>query len=158
MVIKSHRYMKKYFCSALFRMILLFSLLIINVDSNLAAVLPADVLSQLNGYNEVWTTPSTNGSPGSMPIGNGDVTANVWVENGGDLMMYIGKSDSWSEGTRLLKIGLTRIHFTPNPFTVGAPFNQTLDFYHGEIDITAGQAGSQVNLRVWIDANQPVVR
>jgi len=50
-------------------------------------------------------------------------------------MMYIGKSDSWSEGTRLLKIGRTRIHFAPNPFTVGAPFNQTLDFYHGEIDI-----------------------
>jgi hypothetical protein len=33
-----------------------------------------------------------------MPLGNGDITANVWVENnGGDLMMYIGKSDCWSE-------------------------------------------------------------
>ncbi|HWD90864.1 MAG TPA: DUF5703 domain-containing protein [Verrucomicrobiae bacterium] len=123
-----------------------------------AASLPADVLAQLNGYNETWDSPSTNGSPGSMPLGNGDITANVWVENGGDLMMYIGKSDSWSEGTRLLKIGRTRIHFSPNPFTAGAPFNQTLDFYHGEIDITAGPAGSQVSVRVWIDANQPVIR
>jgi alpha-L-fucosidase 2 len=41
---------------------------------------------------------------------------------------------------------------------VGAPFSQTLDFYHGEVDITAGQPGSQVSLRVWIDANQPVIR
>ncbi|HEY2082846.1 MAG TPA: DUF5703 domain-containing protein, partial [Verrucomicrobiae bacterium] len=123
-----------------------------------ASSLPADVLSQLNSYNEVWTSPSTNGSPGSMPLGNGDITANVWVENGGDLMMYIGKSDSWSEGTRLLKIGRARIHFAPNPFVAGAPFNQTLDFYHGEIDISAGQAGSQVSVRVWIDANQPVIR
>ncbi len=123
-----------------------------------AAILPADVLSQLNSYNEVWNSPSTNGSPGSMPIGNGDLTANVWAENGGDLMLYLGKSDSWSEGTRLLKIGRARIHFSNNPFAVGAPFTQTLDFYHGEIDITAGQIGSQIYLRIWADADQPVIR
>jgi len=138
--------------------ILLLGLLLAGSGQVRAATLPADVLSQLNSYNEAWTSPSTNGSPGSMPIGNGDITANVWVENGGDLMMYIGKSDSWSEGTRLLKIGRTRIHFTPNPFTVGAPFNQTLDFYHGEIDVTAGQPGARIYLRVWVDANQPVIR
>lgn len=93
-----------------------------------------------------------------MPLGNGDITANVWVENGGDLMLYIGKSDTWSEGTRLLKLGRTRIHFSPNPFAAGQPFNQTLDFYHGKIDITAGQPASPVNVRLWIDANQPVIR
>ncbi len=124
-----------------------------------AGTLPADVLSELNSYNLAWATPSTNGSAGSMPIGNGDITANVWVENnGGDLMLYVGKSDSWSEGTRLLKIGRVRTHFSPNPFAAGQPFNQTLNFYNGEIDITAGQSGSQVYLRVWIDANQPVIR
>src|SRR6266568_8090785 len=40
--------------------------------SLMATSLPADILSQLNTYAEVWTSPSTNGSPGSMPIGNGD--------------------------------------------------------------------------------------
>src|SRR5271168_2939759 len=124
-----------------------------------AAVLPPDVLNELNGYNVTWTTPSTNGSPGSMPIGNGDITANVWVENnGGDLVMYLGKSDAWSEGTRLLKIGRVRLHFSPNPFASGAPFSQTLNFYNGEMDITAGQSGSQVFLRIYADANQPVIR
>jgi hypothetical protein len=93
-----------------------------------------------------------------MPIGNGDITANVWVENGGDLVMYIGKSDSWSEGTRLLKIARERIQFSPNPFIVGAPFTQTLDLYHGKIDISAGPPGSQISVRLWIDANQPVIR
>lgn len=131
---------------------------VIWVNSLSAASLPADVLPQLNAYNEMWTSPSTNGSPGSMPIGNGDITANVWVENGGDLVMYIGESDSWSEGTRLLKIARERIQFSPNPFTVGAPFTQTLDLYHGKIDITAGPPGSQISIRVWIDANQPVIR
>jgi len=72
--------------------------------------------------------------------------------------MYIGKSDSWSEGTRLLKIARERIQFSPNPFAVGAPFTQTLDLYHGKIDIMAGPPGSQVSVRVWIDANQPVIR
>jgi len=81
-------------------------LLFLAVSFALAGTLPPDVLQELNGYNVTWTTPSTNGSPGSMPIGNGDITANVWVENnGGDLVMYLGKSDAWSEGTRLLKVG-----------------------------------------------------
>src|ERR1035438_2439529 len=84
---------------------LLFGLLIACSSDVRAASLPADVLAKLNSYNLAWTSPSTNGSPGSMPIGNGDLTANVWVEyNGGDLMLYLGKSDSWSEGTRLLKV------------------------------------------------------
>ena len=137
----------------------LLGILIFNTHNLQAGVLPSDVLSILNSYNVTWATPSTNGSPGSMPIGNGDITANVWVENnGGDLMMYIGKSDSWSEGTRLLKIGRVRAHFSPNPFASGLPFNQTLNFYNGEIDITAGQSGSQVYLRIYIEANQPVIR
>jgi alpha-L-fucosidase 2 len=123
-----------------------------------AALLPSDVLAKLNSYNVIWTTPSTTGSAGSMPIGNGDITANVWVESGGDLVMYIGKSDSWSEATRLLKVGETRFHFSPNPFASGQPFNQTLNYYNGEIDITAGQSGSQVTLRIYADANQPVIR
>jgi len=104
-----------------------------------AASLPPDVLAQLNTYNEVWTTPTANGSPGSMPLGNGDLTANVWVENGGDLMMYIGKSDTWSEGTRLLKLGRVRIHFSPNPFTVGAPFNRRSIFISAKLTLPPGK-------------------
>src|SRR5579863_4679521 len=92
-------------------------LLFLACSRAMAGTLPSDVLQQLNSYNVTWTTPSTNGSAGSMPIGNGDITANVWVENnGGDLVMYLGKSDAWSEGTRLLKIGRMRFRFSPNPF------------------------------------------
>jgi alpha-L-fucosidase 2 len=136
-----------------------FGLLILVCHCALAGILPPDVLNELNSYNVTWTTPSTNGSPGSMPIGNGDITANVWVENnGGDLVMYLGKSDAWSEGTRLLKIGRVRFRFSPNPFASSSPLSQTLNFYNGELDITAGQSGSQVFLRIYTDANQPVIR
>jgi hypothetical protein len=123
-----------------------------------AQTLASDVLSQLNAYNVSWNSASTTGSMASMPLGNGDITANVWVESSGDLMMYIGKSDTWSEGTRLLKVGRLRINISPNPFVAGNSFDQTLNLYKGEIEISAGKKGSKVNLKVWIDANQSVLR
>lgn len=120
--------------------------------------LPKDVLSKLNAYNVVWNTPSTNDSMKSMPLGNGDITSNVWVEENGDLMLYIGKSDTWSEATRLLKVGRVRIKFSSNPFTKGQPFEQKLNLHKGEIEITAGAKENKTTIRVWIDANQPVIR
>lgn len=86
--------------------------------------LPTDVQKQLNQYNVVWNTLSATGSMESMPLGNGDITANVWVEKGGDIMLYIGKSDTWSEATRLLKTGRVRIKLTPNPFIEDAFFHK----------------------------------
>jgi len=44
-------------------------------------------------YNIIWTTPGIN-SQGSMPIGNGDIGANVWVDDNGDLVFYISKTDA----------------------------------------------------------------
>lgn len=138
---------------------LLISLVLMCVSPVSAAKkqLPTDVLNQLNRYNVTWNTPSTTGSMESMPLGNGDITANVWVEKDGDLMLYIGKSDTWSEATRLLKVGRLRISLSPNPFT-DDNFVQTLNLYNGEINISAGSKGNSVELKIWIDANQPVVR
>lgn len=120
--------------------------------------LPPDVLKQLNHYNVSWNTLSTTGSMESMPLGNGDITANVWVEKGGDLMLYIGKSDTWSEATRLLKVGRVRINISPNPFKEDQYFTQTLNLYGGEINIQAGDYINKVNVKIWIDANNPVIR
>jgi len=33
----------------------------------------------------------------SMPIGNGDLAANVWTEQNGDLMLLVAKADAWTE-------------------------------------------------------------
>ena len=120
--------------------------------------LPKEVLTQLNKYNLTWDVASTNGSMKSMPLGNGDITANVWVEKDGDLMLYIGKSDTWSEATRLLKVGRVRINFSPNPFTGNVRFEQTLNLHKGEINIKVGERGNTIDIKVWIDANQSVVR
>ncbi|MCX7044877.1 MAG: DUF5703 domain-containing protein [Candidatus Sumerlaeota bacterium] len=110
----------------------------------------------LQTYNVVWKSPSADAS-GSMPIGNGEVGLNVWVEEGGDLQFYIARTDSWSECSRLLKLGKIRVSLSPNPFLKGAPFKQELILREGVIAITAGTPESAVELRVWVDASAPVI-
>jgi len=107
--------------------------------------------------NVVWERPSRDCS-GSMPIGNGQIGLNVWVEEDGDLLFYVATTDAWSENCRPLKLGRVRVNLSPNPFVKGSPFRQVLDLRHGEIEIAAGKGDAAVLLRVWVDANQPVVR
>ena len=93
-----------------------------------------------------------------MPLGNGDIGLNVWVEEGGDLRFYIGKSDAWSGLGRLLKLGGVRIRFDPNPFQAGAPFQQTLRLRQGAIEIAAGSGDGRIRTDIIVDANAPVIR
>ncbi|MBM3888667.1 MAG: hypothetical protein FJ388_06020, partial [Verrucomicrobia bacterium] len=119
---------------------------------------------ELERYNVVWKTPSQNAA-GSMPIGNGEVGLNVWVEEDGDLRFYIARTDAWSEASRLLKLGGVRVSLTPNPFTKGAPFRQELKLRDGRIEITTGDAGEpqskiqnlKSKIRIFVDANAPVI-
>jgi hypothetical protein len=93
-----------------------------------------------------------------MPLGNGDISINAWVETDGDLLLYIGKCDSWDENGRLLKLGRLRLHISNNPFGAGKPFRQTLHADRGEIEIASGESGGELRMRLWVDANRPVVR
>jgi len=125
-------------------------------------VCKADIVETVNSAplaacNVVWTTPSKDHN-GSMPIGNGDIGMNVWVEQNGDLMLLLSKTDAWSENCRLLKLGKVRVTLSPNPFAAGAPFKQTLRLRQGEITISAGPGEKAVELRIWVDANKPVIR
>jgi len=112
--------------------------------------------TELDRYNVVWDSPSRNAS-GSMPIGNGEIGLNVWVEEGGDLLFYISRTDSWSEACRLLKLGRVRLRLGSKPFAAGAPFRQELRLAEGCIQIDAGPADSRVQLKVFVDANAPVI-
>ncbi|WNR42783.1 DUF5703 domain-containing protein [Paenibacillus roseipurpureus] len=131
---------------------------IITTSKKIVSSLDSDIQAKLDSYNVAFSAPSTIGSAGSMPIGNGDITLNVWTEVNGDLLFYIGKSDTWSEATRLLKLGRVRVKITPNPFATDHQFSQILKLRQGEILITAGPVGQQVTLRAWVDAYQPVIR
>lgn len=113
--------------------------------------------SSLEPSEVVWREPSTN-SLGSMPLGNGDLGVNLWVEPNGDLRFYLSKTDAWSENAQLLKLGRVRVRLSPNPFANGQAFEQRLRLAEGEIRITAGTGPQATTLRVWVDAHEPVVQ
>ncbi|HEX7261699.1 MAG TPA: DUF5703 domain-containing protein, partial [Luteolibacter sp.] len=100
-----------------------------------------------------WDSPSTD-AKGSMPLGNGDIGINAWVEPSGDLLLLVGKSDSFDEFNRLLKLGRIRIQTTPALFQPGQSSTQTLRLEDGSIAISTPTA----KLRLWVDANHPVVQ
>ncbi len=114
-----------------------------------------DIARELEKYNVTWTTPSEN-EQGSMPLGNGDIGINVWAEKNGDLLFYISKNDAWSEYARLSKVGKVRVHFSNNPFKEGTPFVQQLDIHKGVITIKSGKEAFAFQLKLWVDANNPV--
>jgi hypothetical protein len=92
----------------------------------------------------VWDSPSAD-ARGSMPIGNGDIGLNVWVEPSGDLCLFIGKTDAWDENLRLLKLTKVRVKFEP-PLK---SFRQELKLRDGVIEIDGA--------KIWVDANHPVI-
>jgi len=123
-----------------------------------AAVRAAEAASDpLDACNVVWDSPSRNSS-GSMPIGNGDIGMNAWVEDNGDLLLLISKTDAWDENGRIIKVGRVRITLSPSPFAKGQPFRQELKLRDGMIEITGGAPGAATVAKVWVDANRPVIR
>ncbi len=93
-----------------------------------------------------WTSLGTNEND-SMPLGNGDLAANVWTEQNGDLVILLAKADALNEDGDLMKLGRIRIHFAANPFS--ANFKQTLNIADGSIVIKDGAT----SIRIWSDAN-----
>ncbi len=109
--------------------------------------------SGVSAYDVVWDTPSRN-SLGSMPLGNGDIGLNVWVEPDGDLCFYISKTDAWDENSRLVKIGKLRVSFSPGG-------KQELHFTRQHLDLEEGAVridyGDSLRLTLWVDAHHPAV-
>src|ERR1017187_9620038 len=89
----------------------------------------------------------------SMPVGNGDLAANVWTEQNGDLVVLVAKADAWTELGKLVKLGRVRVQIAPNPFVGSEDFQQVLRLKNGSVEI---RSGANVVL-VWVDANRPVI-
>jgi len=123
----------------------------IKKELNISAQIP-----MISDLNVLWNSPSEN-SLGSMPAGNGDIGVNLWVEENGDLLFYLSKTDAWSENARLLKLGKIRLSLSPNPFKKGMYFTQELILKDGLIHIEAGEKKESVTIDVWVDASHPVV-
>jgi alpha-L-fucosidase 2 len=114
-------------------------------------------IGRLANYNVVWDSPSTDYN-GSMPLGNGDIALNAWVEESGDLIFFIAKTDSWDDNGRLVKVGRVRISLSPKPKAPLAAFRQTLQLLDATMSVRYGEGDSAVDLRLWVDANLPVIQ
>jgi alpha-L-fucosidase 2 len=108
-------------------------------------------------YNVVWDSPSKDHT-GSMPLGNGDIALNAWVEESGDLIFYIGKTDSWDDNGRLVKVGRLRVSLNPRPLMPLRAFQQSLDLITGTLRAHFGEGEDRTDIRLWVDANHPVIR
>jgi len=104
---------------------------------------------KVSDYNVVWDSPSQNAA-GSMPIGNGEVGANFWVEPSGDMVFYISRTDAWSETGELYKLGRIRVSTQP-AITSANDFRQTLDLENGRITLCG--AGMALNFFIDGEAN-----
>ena len=118
----------------------------------------------LSKYNVVWTSPGKDAT-GSMPVGNGDLGANVYAVLNGDLYLLLGKTDAFDRMGNVLKTGRVKIRINPNPFsqlmTGTRAITQTLNLEQGCIDflITGRKiAHDTIRIRIWTDANYPVYR
>lgn len=121
--------------------------------AGLVAGNPGEVVA---ACNVVWDTPSPNAS-GSMPLGNGEVGLNVWVEPSGDLLFYVARTDAWDSHARLLKLGRIRLSIDPPLLGTGKPFRQELRLQQGAIHVEGGEPGRRARLALWADAHRPVV-
>ena len=115
-----------------------------------------DPLKSLAKYDVIWDSPSRD-SWGTMPTGNGDIGLNVWVEESGDLLFYIGKTDLWDDNSRLLKLGRLRFKISPNPYPQNRRYLQTLRLRDATVEVRFGEGEDLVSAQVWVDAHHPVI-
>ncbi|MDH4270655.1 MAG: DUF5703 domain-containing protein [Candidatus Aminicenantes bacterium] len=115
-----------------------------------------DPSRSLERYDVAWDSPSRD-SWGTMPAGNGYIGINVWVEESGDLLLYIGKTDLWGDNSRLLKLGRVRFKVSPDPFLRSQVFRQTLRLRDATVEVRYGEGEDRVHAQIWVDANHPVI-
>lgn len=109
------------------------------------------MISKLKAYDFTHTGFMKDGMQ-SVPLGNGEIGANVWIEADGGLRMLLSRIDALSEMYRLLKTGLYCLRLSPNPFDENTETHFTLS----DAALTISAAG--VSVRLYADMNAPCLR
>lgn len=114
----------------------------------------AQAPTSIDAYDVVWRSPSNDAS-GSMPIGNGEVGCNVWCDAEGFLNLLVSRTDSFSEASRLLKLGTIRIklgHDIKSTF-----YEQRLCLREGCIRVVVGDGAQRIALKVFVDSASDLI-
>lgn len=108
------------------------------------------VLANLDQYNPTFSGVGAS-DRASIPLGNGELCANVWVEKDG-LHFYLARSDAITELDRTVKLGEYVVRLVPNPFLDTASVRQELVLREGTLRISAGVGPNRVDVVFFIDA------
>ena len=111
--------------------------------------------SHVDRYNVTWREPAKDGRD-SMPLGNGDISVNAWMEASGSLVLTIGKADSWGDNGRLLKIGRLRVALDPPQSLEN--FQQELCLEDATLRASWDNGAGRTRLSVWVDAHHPTIQ
>ncbi len=106
-------------------------------------------------YDLEWQSPSED-CRGSMPLGNGQVAVNAWIEPDGSLLFYIARSDAWDEYGRLLKLGKVRVKLEGVAGT-NVGFRQRLHLEDATMVASWGEGPGSASWTLWVDAAAPVI-
>ena len=118
----------------------------------LVAATCAAVPSVVQRASVSWPDANWPGELGSVPLGNGDVAGNVWIDQAtGTLYIYAAKSDAYDANNNPVKVARLAVLFSPTLWVQGqtTDFNQTLDVATGSFSVTT----ASYSVLVFIDAN-----
>lgn len=107
-------------------------------------------------YQVEWDSPSADHN-GSMPLGNGQVAVNAWVDPEGNLHLLLARDDAWDEYGRLLKVGGLRFWVGKSSPATTQHFRQRLTVRDATLTAAFGPDQPEIEFRVWVDAHRPIV-
>jgi len=117
---------------------------------------PHTLFPNLGDFSPRFNLPSTNLAD-NLPIGNGEFVANVWVNaSDGDLVVLLGRSDTFSSLAMSYKLGRIRLQFRPSPFLRPAAFTQILHLENATIEVSARRGQLAVHALLWVDSEAGV--
>lgn len=103
-------------------------------------------------FNLVFHEKGTD-SWSSMPLGNGEISSQVWTGKDGKIQLYIGATGSRDGMDNVIKVGKLTIQFEPDIIANSAGYTETLLLDEGIFRIKNKQA----DIRFRVDANQPQI-
>ena len=101
-------------------------------------------------FNLVFHEKGTD-SWSSMPLGNGEISSQVWTDKDGKLQLYIGTTGSRDGMDNVIKVGKLTIQFEPNILANSSGYTEALLLDEGTFRIK----NKLTDIRFRVDANQP---
>lgn len=89
----------------------------------------------------------------SVPLGNGNLAANVWLDNHGTIQLYVSRSDAWNEVGSVQKVVAASVQLSQPTIDVSQT-NVTHSIADGTVTITDGH----LKIVVFADFDDDAVR